>query len=57
VQIVQVAHRLIEMTGTSMCGAPEADRSDWSWVDRSDYAEQAYAWLDAQAAAPVSANA
>jgi HD-like signal output (HDOD) protein len=50
VQIVQVAHRLIEATHTPMCGAPVA-ADDFRWLDYSAYAEQAYAWLDARAAA------
>ncbi|HVT78062.1 MAG TPA: response regulator [Acidimicrobiales bacterium] len=58
VQIVQVAHRLIEATGTSLCGRPHPEPTDFRWLDYSDYAEQAYAWLDARAAAiatPVGA--
>ena len=56
-QIVQVAHRLIEATGMALCGEPPAE-IDFSWLDDSEYAEAAYAWLDARAAAlaaPVSA--
>jgi HD-like signal output (HDOD) protein len=55
VQIVQIAHRLIEATGTSLCSAPEHVDDDFRWLDYSDYAEVAYAWLDARAATPVGA--
>ena len=57
VQIVQVAHRLIEATDTSLCGAPDPGVADLSWLDHSEFAEAAYAWLDAREAAAVSVSA
>jgi HD-like signal output (HDOD) protein len=45
VQVVQVAHRLVEHIGPSFCGAPELDADDLAWLDDSYFADEARAWL------------
>jgi HD-like signal output (HDOD) protein len=51
VQVVQVAHRLIEQrAGISLCGAPRLEDVDLGWIDDSYYADEARAWLAANPA-------